>query len=49
MIFDGPDSQGADIAARDAYSEANDQWASATYRSDTAGILVARCLSDIDK
>jgi hypothetical protein len=48
MIFDGPDSQGADIAARDAYSEANDQWASAAYRSDTAGILVARCLADID-
>ena len=49
MVFDGPDDQGAEIAARDAYSEANDHWASAAYRSETAGILVTRCLSDITK
>ena len=47
MVFDGPDSQGAEIAARDAYSEATDQWASAEYRSDTAATLVLRCLDQI--
>ena len=47
MVFDGPDSQGAEIAARDAYSEAADQWASAEYRSDTAAALVLRCLNQI--
>ena len=52
MVFDGPDSEGAEIAARDAYSEAGDQWASAEYRSDVAATLVTRCLSvlsDIDQ
>lgn len=47
MVFDGPDSQGAEIAARDAYSDAADQWASADYRSDTAAVLVLRCLDQI--
>jgi CO/xanthine dehydrogenase FAD-binding subunit len=47
MVFDGPDPEGAEIAARDAYSEAEDQWASAAYRSDTAGVLVKRCLENI--
>jgi len=47
MVFDGPDSRGAEIAARDAYSDAVDQWASAEYRSDTAAVLVLRCLDQI--
>lgn len=47
MVFDGPDSQGAEQAARDAYSEAADQWASADYRSQTAGVLVKRCLQEL--
>lgn len=45
MVFDGPEKEGAEIAARDAYSEAADQWAGADYRSDTAEILVKRCLN----
>jgi CO/xanthine dehydrogenase FAD-binding subunit len=49
MVFDGPDHQGAVIAARDAYSDAADQWASAEYRSDTAGVLVQRCLDNISE
>jgi len=49
MVFDGPDHQGAIIAARDAYSDAADQWASAEYRSDTAGVLVQRCLDNISE
>ena len=49
MVFDGPDPDGAVIAARDAYSEAGDQWASAEYRSDTAAALVTRCLTEINE
>jgi CO/xanthine dehydrogenase FAD-binding subunit len=45
MVFDGPDSEGADLAARDVYSQAGDQWASAEYRSDTAAVLVRRSLN----
>lgn len=47
MVFDGPEGAGAKIAAQDAYSEAADQWASAEYRSDTAGVLVQRCLEEL--
>jgi hypothetical protein len=47
MVFDGPESEGADIAARDAYSEAGDQWAGGEYRSDVAGVLVLRSLNEI--
>lgn len=44
LAFDGPDSSGVEIAARDAYSEAGDQWASAEYRSNIAATLTHRCL-----
>jgi CO/xanthine dehydrogenase FAD-binding subunit len=47
MVFDGPDADGADLAARDAYAEAGDQWAGAEYRSATAAVLVRRCLDEI--
>lgn len=47
MVVDGPEPDGAELAAKDAYSEAGDQWASAEYRSETASVLVKRCLSDI--
>ncbi|MFH1633473.1 MAG: FAD binding domain-containing protein [Chloroflexota bacterium] len=47
MAMDGPEPAGAEIAARDAYSEAGDQWASAGYRSDVAAILTKRCLQEI--
>ena len=49
MVFDGPDANGAEIAARDAYSGAADQWASAEYRADTAAVLVLRCLSQLSE
>jgi len=45
LAMDGPESSGADIAAMDAYSQAGDQWASADYRRETAGVLTRRCLS----
>jgi len=44
LAMDGPRPEGAEIAARDAYHEAGDQWASAAYRSDVAGILTRRCI-----
>ena len=47
MVLDGPNSAGAELAARDAYSTADDQWASADYRANTAAVLVSRCLTQI--
>lgn len=47
MVLDGPNADGAGVAARDAYSQAEDQWASAEYRSDVAGILVERCVAKL--
>ncbi|NQS90950.1 MAG: FAD binding domain-containing protein [Chloroflexi bacterium] len=47
MVLDGPNSTGAEIAARDSYSTAGDQWASAEYRANTAAVLVKRCLTQI--
>jgi CO/xanthine dehydrogenase FAD-binding subunit len=47
MVLDGTDAAGAVEAARAAYSEASDQWAGAAYRSDTAGILVNRCVEEL--
>lgn len=49
MVLDGPNSDGAEAAAKDAYSLAGDQWASAEYRSETAAELVLRCLKQIAK
>ncbi len=38
---------GAGLAARSAYFSAGDEWASAEYRSEVAGILVERCINSI--
>ena len=47
LVLDGPDGEGAGPAARDAYSGADDQWATAEYRADTGAVLVLRCLNQI--
>lgn len=47
IAFDGTESQGAEIAAKDAYSHAEDKWASADYRQAMAAILTRRQLGDI--
>ncbi len=47
IAMDGPDGSGADIASRDAYHEAGDQWASAQYRREVASTLAIRCLKRI--
>lgn len=44
IAMDGPDSSGVDVASRDAYFEAEDQWASAQYRREVASKLALRCL-----
>ena len=45
LAMDGPEDSGAQIAAASAYSQAGDEWASAEYRSEAAGILALRCLA----
>jgi len=47
LVFDGLDAEGAEIAARSAYSLAGDSWASAEYRQDVAGTLTRRAIQSI--
>jgi CO/xanthine dehydrogenase FAD-binding subunit len=44
LAMDGTESEGLDIAARNAYHEVHDDWASAEYRMDVAAVLAKRCL-----
>ncbi len=44
LAADGPDATGADLAARNAYLLAEDEWASAEYRSQMAYELVRKLL-----
>jgi putative selenate reductase FAD-binding subunit len=45
LAMDGTEAEGLDAAARNAYHEANDEWASADYRMDVAATLAKRCLA----
>lgn len=47
LAFDGTESDGLAIAAQSAYDQAADQWASAAYRREMAGVLAAKCLAAI--
>lgn len=47
MAMDGPEAGGIEAAARNAYSHAGDEWASAEYRQEMAGLLAMRCLEQI--
>lgn len=47
LAFDGTEAEGIEIAARDACSQAGDEWASAEYRQEIAGILVKRCANQL--
>ena len=47
LAFDGPNPMGCEVAARDAYSEAGDPWASADYRRNMAFVLTQRCLKQV--
>jgi len=44
LAMDGPNPDGIETAAQDAYSTAQDEWASAEYRSEMAGVLSRRCM-----
>ncbi|MBL8050786.1 MAG: FAD binding domain-containing protein [Anaerolineales bacterium] len=47
LAMDGTESNGVEEAARNAYHEATDEWASAEYRMEMAAVLSKRCLENI--
>lgn len=47
LAMDGTEADGLTAAAGNAFHEANDQWATAAYRSSTASTLAARCLENL--
>lgn len=47
LAMDGTEAEGIETAARNAYHEATDEWASAEYRMDVASTLARRCLSNL--
>ena len=49
VAMDGPEEGGIDVACRDAYYDAEDQWASALYRREVAPKLALRCLERINE
>jgi CO/xanthine dehydrogenase FAD-binding subunit len=49
LAFDGMDEIGLDLAAQNACSQAGDEWASAEYRQEIAGVLCRRCLHTLKK
>lgn len=44
LAMDGTEAEGIEAAARNAFHEAADEWASAEYRMDVAATLAKRCL-----
>jgi putative selenate reductase FAD-binding subunit len=47
LAMDGTESDGLETAARNAFHEANDDWASAEYRMDVAATLAKRSIASI--
>ena len=47
LAMDGTEAEGIESTARNAYHEANDEWASAEYRMDVAAVLAKRCMEAI--
>ncbi len=47
LALDGPEASGVEEAARSAYFNAGDQWASAEYRREVAATLAKRCLEEL--
>jgi CO/xanthine dehydrogenase FAD-binding subunit len=45
LAMDGTEADGIEAAAKNAYHEAQDEWASAEYRMDVAATLAKRCLA----
>jgi CO/xanthine dehydrogenase FAD-binding subunit len=42
LVMDGPEGSGVEAAVRNAYSSAEDEWASAEYRQEAAAVLALR-------
>jgi CO/xanthine dehydrogenase FAD-binding subunit len=49
LAMDGTEAEGLETAARNAFHEATDEWASAEYRMDVAAKLAKRCLEEISQ
>jgi CO/xanthine dehydrogenase FAD-binding subunit len=49
LSSDGPEKGGEQTAARDAYSQAEDEWASAEYRQEIVPILIERCFAQLEQ
>jgi probable selenate reductase FAD-binding subunit len=49
LAMDGTEAEGIEAAARNAFHEAADEWASAEYRQDVAATLAKRCLDASQK
>ena len=47
LAMDGTEAEGLEAAARNAFHEATDEWASAEYRMDVAATLAKRCLASL--
>ncbi|RPI26445.1 MAG: hypothetical protein EHM70_19025 [Chloroflexota bacterium] len=47
LAMDGPQPEGAGVAAGSAYRDAADEWASAEYRQEIAATLTRRCLAQL--
>jgi CO/xanthine dehydrogenase FAD-binding subunit len=47
LAMDGTEAQGVEAAARNAFHEATDEWASAEYRLDVAATLAKRCIEEL--
>jgi len=47
LAMDGNEPGGMEAAARNAFAEAADEWASAEYRSQVAAVLAKRCLVQV--
>ncbi len=45
LAMDGTEGTGLDVAARNAFHDASDEWGSAEYRMDVAATLANRCLA----
>jgi CO/xanthine dehydrogenase FAD-binding subunit len=48
LAMDGPEADGIEISARNAYSHADDEWASADYRQQMASVLAMRCIKRLN-
>ena len=47
LAMDGTEAEGLESAARNAFHDATDEWASAEYRMDVAATLANRCLGSL--